>query len=165
VPYSCPVGAGAPLPQNVALRIGNYNTSFTGANSGIDVQNRCTNNGNDTTKMAYRTDSGVLTNGITVVPARTVNIGSVVNDTVIGTISNGGEYTPFSVAGLESGDVITIEVGTLYYCPDNWSSFINNTGDEAGTGTCVGNGNNAKPVWSTTLNTLCPTGFSPFNGQ
>jgi hypothetical protein len=168
LPYGCTTTTGQTLGGAVAFQVSNYNRQLDTSN-GVAVKNAC-QNGNgpaDDIKMPYRIIMDALavssSNGAAVVSGLTVT-----NPNNVGLPAANGEYTTFTVTPIAapispsttSPDSITVNMGNrLYRCPDNYATFINNSGTDTSKNPtdaeCGGSNSSGTPVWSTTY-IACP---------
>jgi hypothetical protein len=170
LPYTCSTTTGQSLGGAVSFQIANYNRQLDATN-GVAVKNACHKGlgaANDI-RMPYRVIMDAIgatsSNGDAVVSALTVQ-----NPNGVGLPGAGGEYTTFTVTPVAapvspatvSADTITVNMSNrLYKCPDNYSIFITDSGNDDGkiptNSQCGGNNNSGTPQWSTTYG-ACPTG-------
>lgn len=135
-PVVCGTRVGQPLPAEVTVRVGQYNTT-----SQVSRTNPCKTTQND--QMPYLADyavSSITTNGAGIVGSL-----SVQNAGRVGPIAaNGGEYTEAVVSMVGQGDTVTANMSApVYKCPAQSSP---------GGYTCGGGGNNTV-TWSNDVST------------
>lgn len=142
--YTCWTTTGQELGQALKLTVGNYNRTAEKS-----VPNVCRNPSQHTTPMPYRIVYDILST----TPSGTM---TVFNNNAVGLVPT-GEYTEIQLSQVNRDDTIEVQFSNpTYLCPANY--YFAGQSEQAAN--CSGQGNNAKPTWSTTYVT-CPAGLVP----